>query len=54
MQRFAEAGYSLLVVAPDVPSHTYAEYKEQVEWLGKEVLPEVKRIKAAGNWRTEL
>lgn len=54
MQRFAEAGYSLLVVAPDVPSHTYAEYEEQVEWLGKEVLPKVKQIKAAGNWRTEF
>ena len=52
LQRFADAGYSLLVIAPDVPSNTYAEFEEQVEWLGKEVLPDAAGITPSGDWRT--
>ena len=54
LERFAAAGYSLLVIAPDVPSNTYAEFEEQVEWLGKEVIPDAAGIRAAGSWRTEF
>lgn len=54
LQRFADAGYSLLVLAPDVPSNSYAEFAEQVEWLGTDVLPEAEKIVPTGNWRTEF
>lgn len=54
LQRFAAQGYSLLVLAPICPSRSYAEYEEQVERLGREVLPEARTIAAAGGWRTDL
>lgn len=54
LERFARAGYSLLVLAPDVPSNTYAEFEEQVEWIGKEVLPDASAIRPAGGWRTDF
>ena len=52
LQRFADAGYSLLVIAPDVPSNTYAEFADQLEWIGKDVLLEATQIVPAGEWRT--
>ena len=54
LQRFAKAGYSLLVIAPDVPSNTYAEFEEQPEWIGTDVIPRAKKIRPAGDWRTEF
>ena len=54
LERFAEAGYSFVAIAPVCPSATSAEFAEQVEWLGREVLPEAKKIKAKGEWRKEL
>jgi probable F420-dependent oxidoreductase len=54
VERFADAGYSMLVVAPISPSRTYAEFEEQAEWLGREVLPEAKSIAPTGDWRRDL
>lgn len=54
LQRFADAGYSLLVMAPICPSRTYTEFAEQAEWLGREVIPEAKKITPKGGWRTDL
>jgi probable F420-dependent oxidoreductase len=51
---FANAGYSLMAMAPICPSRTFAEYEEQVEWLGREVIPEASRIKTKGDWKTAL
>ncbi|MGH3501432.1 MAG: LLM class flavin-dependent oxidoreductase [Nocardioidaceae bacterium] len=54
LERYADAGYSLLVMAPTCPSRTYAEFEEQSEWLAREVLPEAKRIMPKGGWRQDL
>ena len=54
LQRFADAGYSLLAMAPICPSRSYAEFQEQAEWLGREVVPEAKKITPKGGWRTDL
>lgn len=54
LERYAEAGYSLLIMAPCCPSASYAEFAEQSEWLGREVLPEAKKIKSKGKWRQSL
>jgi probable F420-dependent oxidoreductase len=54
LERFADAGYSLIAMAPICPSRSYAEFAEQAEWLGREVIPEAKKIKPKGGWRTDL
>lgn len=54
LERFAEAGYSFVSIAPACPSVTYAEFEEQAEWLGREVLPEAKKIQAKGEWRKAI
>jgi probable F420-dependent oxidoreductase len=54
VERFADAGYSMLVVAPTSPSRTYAEFEEQADRLGREVLPEAKSIAPKGDWRRDL
>ncbi len=54
LERFAEAGYSLIWIAPDCPSRTYAEYREQVERFAAEVMPEGKKLRPQGEWRTDL
>ena len=41
---FAEAGYSRCVVHLEVRSGTYAEYLELVDRMGREVLPEARKI----------
>ena len=52
--RFADAGYSLVVIAPVCPSRTFEEYREQLERLGNDVIPAAKEIKPAGEWWTGL
>jgi probable F420-dependent oxidoreductase len=54
LQRFADAGYSLLAMAPICPSRAYAEFAEQTERLAQEVLPEAGNITPKGEWRTDL
>ena len=51
LQRFADAGYSLIVMAPACPTRRFAEYQDQVERLAAEVLPQAKKIKAAHGWK---
>ena len=54
IERYAKCGYSVMVMAPICPSRTFAELEEQVEWLARDVLPEAKKIKPQGEWRTDL
>jgi len=54
LERFAGAGYSMVVIAPVCPSRTFDEYREQLERLGNDVIPEAKKIKPAGEWWTGL
>jgi len=51
LQRFADAGYSLVVLIFDCPSGEIAELREQVERLGAEVMPAAHEIKVAGEWK---
>ncbi len=54
LERFAGAGYSLIALAPDCPTRTFQEYREQVERLGAEVVPAAAAIEPAGEWRRDL
>lgn len=54
LQTFADSGYSMLAIAPICPSRTYAEFEEQAEWLGREVLPEAQKMQPQGGWSTHL
>ena len=54
LERLAAAGYSLVVCLLACPSGTMAELCEQVEWFGREVIPETCKINAAGEWKTDL
>ena len=51
LDRFARAGYSLAVGIFDCPSGEAEEYAEQVEWVGRDVLPQAAAIKADGDWQ---
>ena len=51
LQRFADAGYSLVVFIFDCPSGEMAELREQVERIGAEVMPAAREIKVAGEWQ---
>lgn len=54
LERYAKCGYSVAAMAPICPSTTHAELEEQVEWLARDVLPEAKKLKPAGDWRTDI
>lgn len=54
LERFADAGYSLLPVHFICPSQKTEELKEQMERFGREVLPQAKSIKAKGEWKKDL
>jgi alkanesulfonate monooxygenase SsuD/methylene tetrahydromethanopterin reductase-like flavin-dependent oxidoreductase (luciferase family) len=49
--RFAAAGYSLVVVSFDCPSHSVDELCEQIERAGRDVLPAAAGIAPAGGWK---
>lgn len=51
LERFAAAGYSLVVAAFDCPSGEVAELREQIARAGHEVVPAARGIEAAGGWR---
>ncbi|HIF36121.1 MAG TPA: LLM class flavin-dependent oxidoreductase, partial [Candidatus Thioglobus sp.] len=48
---FADNGYSLVVLALDCPSKTRAEFIEQIERFGQEVIPEASRLTPSGEWQ---
>ena len=54
VQRFADAGYSMMILSADCPSRTLEEWKDQIERFGAEVLPEALKIKPAGEWRIDF
>jgi hypothetical protein len=49
LQRFADAGYSLVVLIFDC-SGRVAELEEQIQRFGEEVIPAARVIKAKGGW----
>ncbi len=54
LQRFADAGYSLVVIRPVCPSGQMAELRDQIQRLGDEVLPAAAGITIAGEWKNGL
>ena len=54
LEKFAEAGYSLVVAKMDCPSGEVKEIHEQIDRVGHEVVPESARIQAAGGWKAEF
>jgi probable F420-dependent oxidoreductase len=54
LEKFAEAGYSLVVAKMDCPSGEVKEIHEQIDRVGHEVVPESARIQAAGSWKAEF
>ncbi len=51
LQRFADAGYSLVVAIYDCPSGKVDELLEQVQRTGETVVPEANGIAARGGWK---
>ena len=51
LQRFADAGYSLVVLIFDCHGRV-EELEEQIQRFGEEVIPAAKGIKAKGGWAT--
>ena len=51
LERFARAGYSLIVALFDCPSGEVKEYQEQLEWAGRDIVPQAASITAAGGWK---
>lgn len=54
LQKYADHGYAMLIMAPICPTRSYQEFQEQAEWFGTEVLPEAKKIEVKGDWGKEL
>lgn len=54
LARFADAGYSLIVLHLDCPSGRVDELEEQMERLAEEVIPQAKGIQPGGEWNKDL
>ena len=54
LEGFAKAGYSLVVALLDIPSGEISELREQIDRIGREVLPQAAGIQPAGDWQTAL
>ena len=54
LERFAKAGYSLVVCLLDIPSGEMSEFYEQVDRIGREVLPEAAGLVPAGDWQRTI
>jgi probable F420-dependent oxidoreductase len=54
LEKFAEAGYSLVVAKMDCPSGEVKEIHEQIDRVGHEIVPECARIQATGGWKAEF
>ena len=52
LQRFAQAGYSLVVAKMDCPSGEVEEIHEQIGRVGEDIIPECSSIEASGGWNT--
>ena len=50
MSRFAQEGYSLIVLKLVCPSGETAELIENVQRVGEEIIPGVAGLEAAGGW----
>ncbi len=51
LERFAAAGYSLVVMIYDCPSGTMSELRDQVARTGEEVVPAANAIAPQGGWK---
>jgi probable F420-dependent oxidoreductase len=51
LERFAEAGYSLVVAIYDCPSGKIDELLEQIDHTGESVIPDAGSIRARGAWK---
>ena len=54
LEKFAEAGYSLVVAKMDCPSGEVQEILEQLDRVGQDIIPESAKIEAFGDWRTDI
>jgi probable F420-dependent oxidoreductase len=54
LARFAEAGYSLVILFFDCPSGQTVELEEQIQHCGQEVIPQAARISPQGEWNNKL
>ena len=54
LEKFAQAGYSLVVAKMDCPSGEVGEIREQIDLVGHEIVTECAQIQAAGGWKTEF
>ena len=54
LEKFAQAGYSLVVAKMDCPSGEVGEIREQINLVGHEIVTECAQIQAAGGWKTEF
>ena len=54
LEKFAEAGDSLVVAKMDCPSGEVQEILEQLDRVGQDIIPESAKIEAFGDWRTDI
>ena len=54
LQKFAVAGYSLVVAKMDCPSGDVSEVKEQIERVGAEVIPHCDALDIGGDWKLDF
>ena len=54
LQKFALAGYSLVVAKMDCPSGDVTEVMEQIERVGAEVIPQCNSISISGDWKSDF
>lgn len=54
LERFARSGYSLVVCKMDCPSGEVDEIIEQIERVGRDVIPAAADITATGGWKPAL
>ncbi|MGE0823564.1 MAG: TIGR03619 family F420-dependent LLM class oxidoreductase [Candidatus Binatia bacterium] len=54
LERFANAGYSLIILFFDCPSGQMTELEEQIQHCGQEVIPHATRFVPKGEWNTKL
>lgn len=54
LERFAEAGYSMIVAKLVSPSGDVAELRENIERVGREIIPIASEFVASGGWQPSL
>ncbi len=53
LEKFAGAGYGLMILHFDCPSGSVDELEEQIDRAGRELLPQAKKIRASGEWKAD-